>query len=171
MSRASFVIQTCTMHANLVEDRIRMDAVDENGAYQAIWLTRRLADQFIPHLAGHAEKQVEQGLPPALVLSADQLQLRSERAEKPIPPVTIQPAVSPWLCVTIHLNQQAEGLIWTLTDDRMIDAHMVLTGQGIRALLDIFLSNYRALGWPDGSFPVWIKQADAPAAVTPRSLN
>lgn len=171
MNRASFLIQTCTMHANLVEDRIRMDAVDGEGTYQAIWLTRRLLDQFMPHLAAHAEKQVQSGIAAALKLSMDQQALRIERAEQPMPPVTIPLGVAPWLCITIHLKHQPDGLIWTLTDDRMIDAHMALAGQGIRAMLDVFLTSYRALGWDEACFPDWAREAAATTQSAPRVLN
>jgi hypothetical protein len=171
VNRAAFIIQTCTINANLAEDRIRMDAVDSEGTYQAIWLTRRLVDQFVPHLATHAEKQVQSGIPPAIKLSMDQQALRTERAEQPTPPVPVQPAVTPWLCITMHLKHQTDGLVWTLTDDRMIDAHMVLTGMGIRAMLDVFLTSYRALGWDEAHFPDWAREAAAPARSEPRVLN
>lgn len=158
------------MNVNVVEDRIRIDAVDAGGSFQAIWLTRRLAERFVPHLATKAELQVESGLPREIVLSMDQQQLRDARASNPTPPVAAPPDLTPWLCVTIHLSERPEGLIWTLTGDRLIDAHMVLTPESVRALLDILLTSFRALEWGEVCFPEWLISAATPNQV-PRVLN
>ncbi|MEY4160876.1 MAG: hypothetical protein RLZZ136_1497, partial [Pseudomonadota bacterium] len=37
MAAPFFTIKTFTMNADLVEDRIRLDAIDPAGAFQAIW--------------------------------------------------------------------------------------------------------------------------------------
>lgn len=156
------------MSASPGEDRIRIDAVDPQGIFQAVWITRRLADRFLPHLAAHAEKQVRPGLPPELVLSIDQEKLRSDRAEHPIAPVQVQPAIAPWLCRTIHLKDRAPGLVWTMTDDAANRAHMVLAGDNVRALLDVFLNSYRKLEWTEQAFPEWIREH---AIAAPARLN
>lgn len=172
MDKAQFIIQTFTMQADFAEDRIRLDAVDAAGVFQSIWYSRRLADRFLPHFAAHAEKSVDSGLPKDLLLSMNQEQLRIERAENPHPPVQPTVELRPWLAQTVHLNEGPEGLIWTMTDDRTIDAHMVLSDEAERSVLDVFLTTYRTLEWSDHPFPDWVRDAAAqPAPVPPESLN
>jgi hypothetical protein len=171
LSKSEFLIQTFTMTASPAEDRLRLDAVNAGGLLQAIWITRRLADRFIPHLAKHAEKQAEASAARDLVLSMQQEQLRSERAASPIPAVRLQPAIVPWLCQTIQLKERPEGLIWTMSDDGLSNAHMVLTGENVRALLDIFLTSYRKLEWSEQGFPDWALEAAAPKVGVAATLN
>jgi hypothetical protein len=171
LSKTEFLIQTFTMTAHPAEDRLRLDAIDVNGLLQAIWLTRRLADRFLPFLAGHAEKQAEASAARELVLAMQQERVRNERAAAPTPAVQLQPAIVPWLCRTIQLKDRPEGLIWTMSDDVAIDAHMVLAGEHVRALLDIFLTNYRHLEWHEQAFPEWAVEAAAPKAISPARLN
>jgi hypothetical protein len=158
LNKNEYIIKTFTMSADLGEDRIRLDAVDGAGVLQAIWITRRLADRFLPHLGADTEKQVQSGLPRDLVLSMNHEQLRSERAANPPPAVKVQPAITPWLCRTIRLKERPQDLIWTMTDDATIDAHMVLDGNNIGALLDIFLNSYRKLEWSEDAFPEWLRE-------------
>jgi len=172
VDKAQFIIQTFTMQADFAEDRIRLDAVDATGAFQSIWYSRRLADRFLPHFAAHAETNVESGLPKDLLLSMNQEQLRIERAENPDPPVQPTGEVRAWLAQTVHLNEGPDGLVWTMTDDRNIDAHMVLSEEAERAVLDVFLTTYRALEWSDHPFPTWVRDAAVqPEPVPPGSLN
>jgi hypothetical protein len=171
MSKTSYTIQTFTMSASLAEDRIRLDTVDANGIFQAIWITRRLGNLMVPHIASHAEKQVASGLPKELVLSMNQEKLKAERTANPVPPVRAQPAITPWLARTVHFNQRPEGLIWTMTDDHSIDAHMILAGDNIRALLDVFLTSYRSLEWGAEAFPDWVIEAGAAKEVPVSRLN
>lgn len=167
-----FSIQTFTMNPDLVEDRIRLDAVDSAGEYQAIWMTRRLADRFVPHLGEQAEKRVRAGLPASLLLAMDQEKLRLERAASPAEPVKVDPGQAPWLCRTIHLTPQEEGLVWTLTDDAGAEAAMALSDEAVRAVLDVLLTTYRKLEWSEQAFPEWVREAaGTPAASPPRSLN
>ncbi len=171
MDKTTFIIQTFSMTADFTQDRIRLDAVDVTGAYQAIWYTRRLAERFLPPLAAHAEKNVQTGLPKDILLSMNQEQLRIDRAENPLP--TVQPVVEvhPWLCQTVHLNDHPDGLQWTMTDDLTIDAHMVLADEAVRAVLDVFLNTFRALEWGEQAFPEWVREAARTEAPPPGSLN
>lgn len=167
-----FAIQTFTMHADLAEDRIRIDAVDAGGAYQAIWMTRRMADRFVPHLGEHAEKQVKPGMPASLLLAMNQEKLRLDRAASPADPVKPDPARAPWLCRTIHLTPQDGGLVWRLVDEKGAEAAVQLNEQAVRAVLDVLLTTYRALDWGEQPFPEWVREAaGSPATPPPQSLN
>ncbi len=171
MNKTTFIIQTFTMTADLTQDRIRLDAVDVTGDYQAIWYTRRLTERFLPHLSAHVEKSVQTGLPRDILLSMNQEQLRIDRAENPLPSIQPSAEVHPWLCQTVHLNPHPEGLQWTMTDDLTVDAHMVLTDEAVRAVLDVFLNTFRALEWSEQAFPEWVREAASTGAPAPGTLN
>jgi len=58
-----------------------------------------------------------------------------------------------------------------MSDDLLTDAHMVLTGENVRALLDIFLTSYRQIEWSEQGFPEWAIEAAAPRATVAATLN
>ena len=171
MNRTTFIIQTFTMASDFDEDRIRIHAVDEQGGFQAIFITRRLADRFVPLLVTHAEAQVEAAIPADLALSFEQERLRIDRDDNPQPDVQPLPDAAPWLCRTIHLTAHPDGLQWTLTDDAAIDAHMVLDEEAVRAVLDVLLITYRTLEWSEQAFPEWVSARGQVPVVAPGSLN
>ncbi len=171
MSQTIFIIQTFTMASDFDEDRIRIHAVDPEGAFQAIFITRRLAGRFVPLLVTHAEAQVKAAIPADLALSFEQERLRLNRDDNPQPAVESLPDAAPWLCRTIHLNAHPEGLQWTMTDDAAIDAHMVLNEEGVRTVLDVLLITYRALEWSEQAFPEWVSARGQVSVVAPGSLN
>jgi hypothetical protein len=159
------------MNAVASEDRLRLETVSDSGELQAIWVTRRLADRFVPALAKHVEQQVQPSVSKPIMLSINQDQVRKERASNPAPPVPLQREITPWLCRTMHLKKREQGLIWTMTDDATIDAHMILTGNTVRALLDVFLNNFRKLEWSEEAFPEWVRDSIAAAPVEKNKLN
>ncbi len=166
-----FEIETFTAHPDLLEDRIRIDALDTAGQSQSIFLTRRLADRFVPLLVERIESHVQPGVPRELGLAMDQQQLRIERAENPAPEVQLAEGARRWLCVTIHLSGRPDELEWTLTDDGENTAAMPLSGAGPRAVLDIFLLMYQQMEWGLDAFPGWLTQeAELPDGAR-RTLN
>jgi hypothetical protein len=162
-------MRSFTLSAHPHEDRLRIDAVNAQGEAQAIWITRSLADKFIPALTKHAEQKTESGLPAEIALSFSQAKLRVKRAENPSPPVRAKPMVTPWLCHQVRIGERPNGLIWSLTNASGDEAFMILTGENVRALLDIFINNYRKLGWTEDAFPDWIRTSSIAAA--PHKLN
>lgn len=171
MEQAGFLIKTFTMSVDLIEDRIRFDAVDTTGDFQAIWFTRRLANTCLPHLAAHAEQHVSDNIPRELALVMNQEKLRIEREVSPTPPVVVSPDLQPWLCRTVHLATRNKDLLLTMCDDRGSQASIVLNEEAVRAVLDIFLTSYKALEWSDEAFPQWVRGAAAPPARERGSLN
>ncbi|PLK26289.1 hypothetical protein [Novosphingobium sp. TH158] len=170
--RQTFIIHTFTMASDLNEDRIRLHAVDPAGQFQAIFLTRRLADRFVPVLAERAEKAVSGPIPGDLVLSIEQERLRMERDSNPQPPVEAVPDALPWLCTTIHMSDNPQGGVQIdFTDERSIDAYLGLDEQSLRAMLDVFLITYRNLGWSEDAFPDWVRSRGEAQPVQRGALN
>ncbi len=157
-----FAIETFTAQADVVEDRIRLDAISPDGQAVSILLTRRLADRFLPLFVAAIEQGGRPGIPRAIELAMAQQQLRQQRAESPLPDVVLPQGAGQWLARTIHLETRSEDLVWTLTDDAENAAAMALPGDGPRAVLDILLLMYRQLEWGEGLFPEWLIEDDAP---------
>lgn len=150
-----FTIETITGHADFTEDRIRLDAISPEGETQSIFLTRRLADRMVPLLVDRAEQQVTPGVPKEIGLAMNQEQLRMERDENPIAPVEAKQGSSRWLCHTVHLTEDQDQVIWTLTDDDNT-AVMGLPGDGVRNVLEVLLIVYQGLEWTTQAFPGWM---------------
>ena len=79
-----FAIETFTAQPDLAEDRIRIDALDDSGQAIAIWLTRRLADRFLPLMIAAIEQDARPGIPREIELAMAQQQLRQERDDNPL---------------------------------------------------------------------------------------
>jgi len=167
----NFRVQTFTAIPDLVEDRIRLDVCDEDGMTQSIFLTRRLADRFIPLLLERVESGARQDLARDFDLAMRQQNLRIERERNPVPDVKLGTDAQRWLCVTIHLSHGPEGLLWTLTDEAAHTALIPIPGDGARAVADIILMMYRNLEWPVDVFPEWLRDVGVETSPAPRSLN
>jgi hypothetical protein len=172
MTRQTYIIQTFTMASDFDQDRIRLHTVDAAGHFQALFLTRRLADRFVPVLAARAEKAVAGPLPSDLVLDIEQERLRLERDSNPLPPVEAVPDAEPWLCKTIHMADRDEGGVQlTFTDDASIEAYLILDEESLRATLDVFLITYRTLEWDEQPFPDWVAARGNEPMVERGTLN
>lgn len=77
--RALFRIKTFTARYDLVEDRLRLDAVDAEGRIQSIFLTRRLTDKIIPVMVSHLEAKTAEGVPKDLAQGMHQSGARQAR--------------------------------------------------------------------------------------------
>lgn len=159
-----FEIETFTAEPDVAEDRIRLNAASAQGGDCSIWLTRRLADRFLPNLVAAIEQDARSGLPREIELAMSQQHLRMERDANPVEDVVPAPGRTPWLCQTIHLETSPDHMVWTLTDDAQNSAVMVLPGDAPRAVLDIFLLMYRQLEWGEQPFPAWLTDAQTPDA-------
>ncbi len=162
--------ETFTVNADVIEDRVRLDAVAVGGAALSILLTRRLCDRFLPLFVGAIEQAMRPGIPREIELLMAQQQLRQERAENPLPDVVLPEAVEPWLCRTIHLENRDDGLLWSLTDESEQTAGMMLHGESPRGVLEVFLQMYRHLEWDEQVFPLWLRDGLQDEAA-PRTLN
>lgn len=166
-----FQIQTFTAKADFPEDRIRLDAVDPEGNTQQIHVTRRLADRFVPLLLDRVVETAAPGKAREIDLAMRQERLRNERNENPVPDVEAKQGAQRWLCLTMHLGGDGNGLTWTLTDEAGNEAVMGLGGELPRTVLDILLLMYRQLEWDTAVFPEWLKEVGRNTDNQPRVLN
>ena len=165
------IIETFTAHADLAEDRIRLDAISPDGETQSIFMTRRLADRMVPLLVDRAEAQAVPGVPKEIALAMNQEHLRIERDQNPIAPVEATEGSSRWLCQTVHVAEDQDQVVWTLTDDGDNTAAMGLPGDGVRNVLEVLLIVYQGLEWTVQAFPGWMTARDTLPDRGSRVLN
>ena len=169
-ARLQFQIKTFTGRYIPVEDRLRLDAVDVYGSKQSLFMTRRLVDRIIPVMVEHLEGQTPGGVPSDLVQEMQQDKARQLHAEGGSEaPVEVAPEFVNWLCRTVHLTKSGLSLSVVFTDDTHIDAHMPMTAENLRVVLDIFRTLYTSAEWGLQAFPDWM-QAKA-GSEAPRQLN
>lgn len=162
--RRKFQIKTFTGRFDPVEDRIRLDAVDAEGARQSIFLTHRLADKVIPIITQHLEGQTPEGIPSDLAQGMSQQRSRQARADgDKATPVEEDLGAPKWLCRTVHLTKVGEGLVIIFTDDAEVDASMLMAAEKLRVVLDIFRELYAKAGWSGEAFPEWMGAPDKPS--------
>ena len=166
-----FAIRTFTLVSDFDEDRLRMDARNKEGVTQAIMLTRRLLDRAIPKMADEAYKLAAGPIPANLALPIAQQRLRQERRANPIPPVCVSDGVQPWLCVAMQFKLQGNAMFWMLKGHGGQEARMFLSNSNLRATLDVFAIQYRAMRWSRAAFPEWLTEADLDPASAGRALH
>lgn len=169
-ARLKFYIKTFTGRYLPVEDRLRLDAVDDEGNKQSLFMTRRLTDKVIPVIVEHLEGQTPEGMPRDLVQEMHQDQARQVYAAGGSEaPVHVEPEFVPWLCRTVHLTKTGSSIVVVFTDDTHIEAHMPMTAENLRVVLDIFRTLYTSAEWGLQAFPDWMQ---TPAtAEAPLTLN
>ena len=165
-----FNIKTFTGRFIPIEDRIRLDAIDGEGNTQSLFITRRLTDKIILVMVEHLEGQTPEGMPRDLVQEMQQDKARQVYAKGGSEaPVHVEPEFVPWLCRTVHLTKTGSSLVVVFTDDTHIEAHMPMTAENLRVVLDIFKTLYTSAEWGLQAFPDWMQ---TPAvAEAPRQLN
>lgn len=166
--RVLFRIETFSARYDPIEDRIRLDAVDAEGAKQSLLLTHRMLDHVVPVLVSDLEEKSPQGVPKMIAQGMKQLQARQIRQADPAAPSVQPEARTPvFLCRTVHMQKSAQGVAMTFTDDQSIDAVMLLSNANLRAVLDIFAELYRKGDWSDTVFPDWMQGDDPDLSPTP----
>ena len=131
-----------------MEDRLRLYAVDGDGNGQSLFMTRRLTDRIIPIMFEHLEGQTPKGMPSDFVQEMQQdraQQVHAEGGSKA--PVAIEPEFVPWLCRTVYLTKSGAGLVALFTDETTIEAHMPMSTDNLRVVLDISRTLYTSAPW------------------------
>ena len=156
-TKITFTIKSFTARYDIVEDRLRLDAIDPQGNKQSIFMTRRLTDQVIPVLVSHLEAKAPTGVPNDISQSMSQLNARLERqAGEATPTVQIEAQTPRWLCKTVHFKKSNRDLIIIFTDDAEINAVISMTDSSVRIVLDILNDLYAKSGWPAHAVPGWL---------------
>jgi hypothetical protein len=148
------------------EDRIRISHQLESEKVVVTWLTRRLTDRLVAHLAGWLEKETEQTPRPEVLQSFAQEAAAAELAQASAaqPQEAVKPPPSPtqWLVREIDINTQPEGaglLFRGQTPEEKLQLN--LTKLQLRQWLNIVRSQYLVAQWPMSAWPDWLQPSAA----------
>jgi hypothetical protein len=96
-------------------------------------------------------------VPVDVVQSMTQQQVRQVRlAEPPAEPVQANLETPRWLCTTVQMQKQPEGLALTLTGHTSRKAQIPLADPHLRTVLDILRNSYSKASWDLRVFPDWL---------------
>ena len=171
-TRLQFVIHTFTARYLGVEDRVRLDCVDVEGAQQCILLTRRLTHRVVPAISNQLDQKIPEGMPRDLAQDMRQESARQQRSSggslRPVVPEEQSPT---WLCITVHIKKTEDGaFILVFTDDQSVDARIRMIEENFRAFLDILHDMHTQAGWGVECFPEWYERRSPEGAGAP-TLN
>jgi len=145
------------------EDRLRVSTELPGNHVAVLWLTRRLLDRLVGHLAGLLERETEQAPVPEVQQSfaqqAAQASHQQQSQQQPQPAVTPQQAqtVQEWLVREVDLTPGAQGVGLRFRGEH---THQVVElGMPpllLRQWLGIVHGQYRRAQWPLDAWPDWM---------------
>ena len=155
-----------TMMKNLVtdysstEDRVRLRCTFHDGGCATVWLTRRLADQVVRHLAGLLERMpAEALLAPQQTDAAPPEATGTPSAE---PPSEVDFARRQWLAQAIDISPTKRHVQLTFRNSERA-AQIGMDPATLRKWQDALHEAYRAAAWTAPA-PKTRAEQDAPSA-------
>jgi hypothetical protein len=156
------------------EDRIRVSHQLDSGEVVVTWLTRRLTDRLVAHLATWLEKETVQ-TPRSEVLQsfaqeAAAVELAQAAAVNPQAAVTPPPSPDAWLVREIDIKTEGVGVSLQLRgDSASAKLQLGLTRLQLRQWLNILRSQYVLAQWPLSAWPEWLQPNETNATATKAS--
>jgi hypothetical protein len=147
------------------EDRLRISTELPGNHVALLWLTRRLLDRLISHLAGLLERETAAAPVPQVQQSfaqqAAQVTHQQKSQEQPQTPVTPHEAqtVQEWLVREVDLTPGQEGV--SLRFRGVAPEQVVELGMPsllLRQWLGIVHAQYRRAQWPLDAWPAWMNE-------------
>ncbi len=147
------------------EDRLRVSSELPNNQVVVLWLTRRLLDRLVSHLAGMLERETAQAPEPELQqafaqqAAATTHQQQSEAQQQaPVTPERAQ-SVSEWLVYEVDLTQAQQGVSLRFRGrqpEQVVELGM--PALLLRQWLGIVHGQYRRAQWPMEAWPQWMNE-------------
>ncbi len=159
------VAQRFTTEFTDYEDRLRISTELPGNHVVVLWLTRRLLDRLVQHLAGLLERETAAAPVPEVQQSfaqqAAQVSHQQKSQEQPQAPVTPQTAqtVQEWLVREVDLTPGQEGVSLRfrgVTPKQVVELGM--PSLLLRQWLGIVHSQYRLAQWPLDAWPAWMSE-------------
>ncbi len=153
------------------EDRIRVSHQLDSGEVVVTWLTRRLTDRLVAHLAIWLEKETEQ-IPSSDVVQsfaqeAAAATLAQAAAAEPQAAVRPPPLPVAWLVREIDINTEIAGVGLKLRGESPHEKlQLGLSRLQLRQWLNILRSQYLRAQWPMSAWPEWLQPNEQLAATT-----
>jgi len=155
------------------EDRLRISTELPGNQVAVLWVTRRLLDRLVSHLAGLLERETATAPVPEVQQSfaqqAAQVTHAQQSQEQPQPPVTPQQAqtVQEWLVREVDLTPGQQGVSVRFrgqSADQVVELGM--PALLLRQWLGIVHGQYRRAQWPLDAWPDWMNE-DKTTTITP----
>lgn len=151
------------------EDRVRLRCVFLDGGCATVWLTRRLADQLLRHVAGLVERQSAEAPENAQETAQETAQATADAgapgtAEAPSdePPSEVDFARRQWLAQAIDVSPTKRHVQLTFRNSERA-AQIGMDPATLRKWLDALHEVYRAAAWTPPA-PKTRAEQDAPSA-------
>ena len=155
-----------TMMRNLVtdyssvEDRVRLRCAFHDGRCATVWLTRRLADQVVRHVAGLLERLPAEAL--RAPQEADGAASAAAEPHPPEPPSEVDFARQQWLAQAIDVSPTKHHVQLTFRNSERA-AQIAMDTATLQKWLDGLHEAYRAAAWTPPA-PKTRAEQDAPPA-------
>jgi hypothetical protein len=155
------------------EDRMRISTELPGQQVAVLWLTRRLLDRLVEHLAGLLERETASAAIPEVQQSfaqqAAQVEHQQQSQEQPQQPVTAQQAqaVHEWLVREVDLTPGQQGVSLRFRGqgpEQVVELGM--PALLLRQWLGIVHGQYRRAQWPLDAWPDWMNE-DKTTTITP----
>lgn len=147
------------------EDRLRISASLPNQAVAVMWLTHRLLDRLVTHLAGLLEKETAQAPLPEVQQTfaqqaavASHVQQSQEQVQIPVQPQQAQ-VVHEWLVTEVDVTPVEQGVSLRFKGAAKQVVELGMPPVMLRQWLGIVHSQYVRAGWPLSPWPVWMNEA------------
>jgi len=169
-------LERLTTQYHPVEDRIRLSG-DVGGEVVVLWLTKRLIDMLLPHLAksvsgeGDRTSELINTVQQAKVRQAHQASVSAGNQK----PVLAEAPSEEWLVVSVDVKQNEGDFTLVFKDKEKESRHQCkldLKGNNLRIWLDVLLKNCQKAGWPTDKWPEWMKEeGEQPREQTPSVVH
>ena len=147
------------------EDRIRVSGELADGRAVVLWLTQRLLNRLVPHLAAWLTGQVApaSSIPCVQATHQDIVQSFAQQAARaqlaPEPPVRASSPIASWRVDSVDIAQGEDALVLTFKGEAGAQAELKLTAQPLRQWLGIVFEQFLRGQWPTTAWPAWMQAA------------
>ena len=162
-------LQRITTEYVEVEDRVRLTGEIEAADTVVLWLTRRLLDRLVPHLALWLERRHGDVPRPDLLLSF--AQQAAQGSVTPQAPVPAWSTSRQWLVQAIDLQPGEEELRLVFKSAEGESASMGFAATPLRQWLGIVHQAYLAAQWPRDAWPGWMMEDSTAGGQQPVVLH
>lgn len=157
------------------EDRIRLTGELASGDIAVLWLTQRLVNRLVPHLAAWLARQVTpaSAIPSVQAAHRDIVQGFAQQAARAqlaaAPPVLASSSQAGRRVDSVDLTQGESVVVLTFKGEAEAHATLTLAAQPLRQWLSIVFEQCLRGEWPTTVWPAWMEPAQASSTPATRS--
>jgi hypothetical protein len=171
------ILQRFTTEYVELEDRIRLTGELVTGDTVVLWLTQRLMNRLVPHLAAWLARQLApaSGIPSVQAAHQEVVQGFAQQAAQaklaPEAPVQASSPGAVWRADSVDIAEREGAVVLTFKGNAGGQATLLLAGQLLRQWLGIVFEQYLRGEWPTTIWPGWMEAARPQAIAGARVLH